>query len=75
MTNNSIIVRGKNDGIIIKHISAGTNIKHLRQHLSKTQENLAKETFINVSRMRKIENCGLSPTIDEMIRICNVLQV
>ncbi len=75
MTNNSIIIRGKNDEKINKKISVGLNIKQLRRMMGITQKELARDTFIDSRRISKIENEDLSPTIGEMERISVVLQV
>ena len=53
----------------------GETIVYLRKNKGLTQENLALETGISVSYLRLIEHGSANPTINELWKIAEVLDV
>lgn len=53
----------------------GEAIVYLRKEKGLTQENLALETGISVSYLRLIEHGSANPTINELWKIAEVLEV
>ena len=53
----------------------GETIVYLRKDRGLTQENLALETGISVSYLRLIEHGNANPTINELWKIAEVLDV
>ena len=53
----------------------GETIVYLRKEKGLTQENLALETGISVSYLRLIEHGSANPTINELWKIADVLEV
>ena len=53
----------------------GETIVYLRKDKGLTQENLALETGISVSYLRLIEHGSANPTINELWKIAEVLEV
>lgn len=53
----------------------GETIVYLRKEKGLTQENLALETGISVSYLRLIEHGDANPTINELCKIAEVLEI
>ena len=51
------------------------NLRNARKAVNLTQEQLAKELGVNRATVSKYETGEISPSVDQLIRICNILDV
>lgn len=51
------------------------NLRNARKSAKLTQEQLAKELGVNRATVSKYETGEISPSVDQLIKICNILDV
>lgn len=57
------------------HLEIGENIVRLRKQKGLTQEQLALESEMSVSYLRRIEHGEANPTVNELVGISDALEI
>lgn len=63
------------DRVIARRRQVGARIRHVREHLNLSQQDVCSRSGVDLATYSRIENGHASPLLDTLIRIADAMRV